>query len=422
MDSYDSLYHKLLKASMEGHLDDEVKILRENHGCSEQALDLLLHPENRPAVVVLPEDCGCTSPEPSKCQLGCLFSAVKRDAGGKVIVSTDECVGCGECIKSCEDGKLKERHDLIPLFEALNEGRDPVYAMIAPAFIGQFSEAVTVGKLRHAFKKLGFQGMIEVALFADILTLKEALEFDRLVKNEDDFLLTSCCCPIWVAMIRRVYGSLATHIPPSVSPMAACGRAIKKLHPDAKTVFIGPCLAKKAEARERDIADAVDYVITFKEAEDILGLSGIDVGNLDDDEKEHSSMSGRIYARTGGVSQAVEQTLAKLKGEREVPLVAQQANGIPACKVLLESISVGKLSANFLEGMGCVGGCVGGPRVMIDPADGTLNVDAYGRQAAYNTPVDNPYTFEFLRRLGFDSVESLLENGNMFIRDFSSGK
>ena len=105
--------------------------------------------------------------------------------------------------------------------------------------------AVTPGRLRSAFKALGFAGMVEVALFADILTLKEALDFDELVRSEEDFLLTSCCCPIWIAMIRKVYGSLTPHIPASVSPMIACGRAVKQLVPGAVTVFIGPCVAKK---------------------------------------------------------------------------------------------------------------------------------------------------------------------------------
>jgi iron only hydrogenase large subunit-like protein len=418
MDSYDSLYRDLMKAAFENRLDTRVKELQDNKGCDETELNLLLHPENQPPVIRVPGDCSCDVDEPSSCQLSCLFSAIHRDENGKIIISTDGCVGCAECIKSCTDGKLKERKDLLPLFEMLHEGKTPVFAMIAPAFIGQFSHDVTVGKLRNAFKKLGFQGMVEVALFADILTLKEALEFDRLVTTKEDFLLTSCCCPVWVAMIRRAYGSLSAHIPPSVSPMVACGRAIKKIHPDAKTVFIGPCLAKKGEIREPDIADAVDAVLTFQEVEDILALANIDIASLDDDHKDHSSMAGRIYARTGGVSRAVEQTLLRLKGERAIPLVAQQAEGVKECKALLESVKAGHISANFLEGMGCVGGCVGGPRVMIDPKLGEQNVNEYGAAATYETPVDNPYTFEFLKRLGYDSAEALLGHDNMFIRDF----
>lgn len=422
MDSYDKLYRELLKATAGKRLDQTVKALQGSRKATEAGLELLLHPEGQPPVVKLPGDCGCGADEPSQCQLSCLFAAIKRDETGRIIINTDNCVGCADCIDSCADGKLKERRDLLPLFETLQEGRVPVYAMIAPAFIGQFTSDVTVGKLRDAFKKLGFQGMVEVALFADILTLKEALEFDRLVKSEKDFLLTSCCCPIWVAMIRRVYTALASHIPPSVSPMVACGRAIKQLHPEAKTVFIGPCLAKKGEIREPDIADAVDAVLTFREVEDILEIMEIDVASLRDDEKDHSSTAGRIYARTGGVSQAVEETLVRLKGHRDIPLKAMQAEGVKACKALLEQAQAGQIDANFLEGMGCVGGCVGGPRVMIDPALGAQHVNDYGAEASFATPVDNPYTFEFLKRLGYDSVESLMGHDSMFTRDFTEQK
>ena len=420
MDSYDKLYRDLLKAAFDHRLDARVKELEAEPGADRASLDALLHPEGKPAVVRLPDDCGCGVDEPSECQLSCLFAAIRRDETGRIIVNADGCVGCAECIESCKDGKLKERHDLLPLFHTLQEGRTPVYAMIAPAFIGQFTPGVTVGMLRTAFKKLGFQGMVEVALFADALTLKEALEYDKLVHTVDDFLLTSCCCPIWVAMIRRVYSSLASHIPPSVSPMVACGRAIKSLHPEALTVFVGPCLAKKAEAREPDVADAVDIVLTFQEVRDILELAGIDVTALDDDQKDHSSMAGRIYARTGGVSRAVERTLYKLKGEREVPFSAVQAEGVKGCKALLERVQAGQIDANFLEGMGCVGGCVGGPRVMIDPAEGASHVNDYGAKAASETPVDNPYLFEFLRRLGYGSAEALMREDSMFVRDFSA--
>lgn len=114
------------------------------------------------------------------------------------------------------------------MLRAVRDGDAPVYAIVAPAFIGQFAEDITPGQLRAAFKALGFAGMVEVALFADILTLKEALEFDATIHTDQDFLLTSCCCPMWIAMIRKVYAQLTPHIPGAVSPMIACGRVVKR--------------------------------------------------------------------------------------------------------------------------------------------------------------------------------------------------
>jgi len=313
---------------------------------------------------------------------------------------------------------LKNNKDIYAVIELLHKTDSPVYAMIAPAFISQYSEAITPGKLRSAFKQLGFAGMIEVALFADILTLKEALEFDRYIQNDEDFLLTSCCCPIWIALIRRIHGQLIPHIPPSVSPMIACGRSIKKLYPEAKTVFIGPCLAKKAEAKEPDISDAVDHVLTFLEVQEMFDVLKIDLHSLHEDLKDHSSTAGRIYARTGGVSEAVQTTLNRLRPNRKIPLRSQQAHGIAELKALLNDLKSGNINANFIEGMGCIGGCVGGPRSLIDKEQGAKQVSGYGEEAAYHTPVDNPYVIELLQMLGFDTIDSLLDHDTIFTRNF----
>ena len=204
---------------------------------------------------------------------------------------------------------------MIAALQAVKSSDAPVYVLIAPAFIGQFHKDVTPGKLRSAFKNLGFTGMLEVALFADILTLREAFEFNKKVKSEEDFLLTSCCCPMWIAMIRRIYKEFLSHVPGSVSPMVACGRSIKLLEPGAITVFVGPCVAKKAEARESDIKDAIDFVLTFEEVAELFEYTGIDPSRLEEDDRDHSSLAGRIYARTGGVSEAVKLAVERISAE-----------------------------------------------------------------------------------------------------------
>jgi iron only hydrogenase large subunit-like protein len=290
---------------------------------------------------------------------------------------------------------------------------------VAPAFLGQFGEGVTTGKLRAAFKAMGFQGMIEVAVFADLLTLKEALEFDANIKEEQDFQLTSCCCPVWIAMIRNVYGELMPHVPGAVSPMIAAGRVVKKLHPEAVTVFVGPCMAKKKEAREADIADAIDYVLTFQEVQDMFEAAEIHPQLLGEDEKEHSSRAGRIYARTGGVSEAVKETVQQLHPNRPIEVRAEQADGVPACRAMIEKLKQGERTANFYEGMGCKGGCVGGPKIIIDQAKGEENVNRYANEAEYRTPLDNPFVLELLERLGFHTIEDFLEKSDLLVREFA---
>ncbi|NLE25532.1 MAG: iron hydrogenase, partial [Clostridiaceae bacterium] len=339
--TFRELYNKLVKASFNKNLDEEINNIKKNDEYSEDDLNRILHPENYPSVIRAGACDSCSSEKKPACEVACLFSAIKRDEDGKVIVDQKDCTGCGRCLEVCENKGLVERKDLIPILELLHSKSVPVYAMIAPAFNGQFTLDVTAGKLRSAFKCLGFYGMLEVALFADILTLKEALEFDRTIQEDKDFMLTSCCCPIWVAMIKKIYHDLIPHMPPSVSPMVACGRAIKKIHPNAVTVFIGPCIAKKAEAKEPDIKDAVDYVLTFQEIKELFNLAEIDFSGLPEDLRDHSSKAGRIYARTGGVSEAVQSTLNRLNPGRKIPLRATQANGAVECKRLLKDITEG---------------------------------------------------------------------------------
>lgn len=415
MDRYSELNYELEKAALTGNLDEACKEI-EKAGSSDDLLllDLILHPEGRPPVVKTGL-CHCKEKSKGACEVSCLFDAVRRDENGKLVI-TSKCTGCGECLKSCPENNLAGRKDAVSLINVLKTKDAPVYAMIAPAFSGQFSSDVTSGKLRSAFKLMGFYGMIEVAMFADILSLKEALEFDRAIISDEDFLLTSCCCPLWVALIRKSYQSMIPHVPPSVSPMVACGRAIKKISPDAVTVFIGPCLAKKAEAREADISDAVDYVLTFEEIAELFAILKIEPKKLEEDQSDHSSRAGRIYARVSGVSEAVQATLNRLRPDRKMALKSQQADGMIDCKKLLKEISEGEIHANFIEGMGCRGGCVGGPKSLIDKDEARKHVNRYGDAASFKTPVDSPYVLDLLKRLDFDTVESLLERDNYFTR------
>ena len=416
MTTFNELYNRLVKASVENKLPEELEKLRQEE-FDPHHLDCLLNPELHPPVIRI-GDCTCSDNEKAACAGKCLFEALYRDKSGNVAINKDLCVGCSQCVENCRAKKLTESKEILPILAAVHDAKAPVYAMIAPAFINQFSPEVTPGKLRSAFKRLGFAGMVEVALFADILTLKEALEFDKNIVNEKDYQLTSCCCPMWIAMIRRVYHELVPHVPGAVSPMVACGRSIKALYPDAITVFIGPCLAKKAEAREKDISDSTDFVLTFQEMQDIFDFAGINLAEMPEDERDHSSRAGRIYATTGGVSEAVQKTVKRLNPHRTITVRAAQADGVPACKAMLNDVMEGKITANFIEGMGCVGGCVGGPKRLIPKEEGREHVYRYGEEAAYPTPIDNPYVIELLHRLGFDTVESLLEHSDIFTRDF----
>lgn len=343
-----------------------------------------------------------------KSQLNCLFTPDIHP----VFWNLEACV-----TKATESG-VKISKDVQACMESLYGKKKLAYALIAPAFIGQFSDEVTPGMLRNAFKQMGFDGMVEVAVFADILTLKEALEFDQNINSESDYQLTSCCCPMWIAMIRKIYSDLMPHVPATVSPMIAAGRTVKILHPDALTVFIGPCVAKKAEAKEPDLKGAIDHVLTFQETKELFDLLNVDLTLFAANEKENSSKAGRIYARVGGVSEAVKNTVERLNPNRKIAIKTRQADGVVNCKAMVNELISGQVTANFFEGMGCVGGCVGGPKSILDKDIAKDNVNTYGEKAIYPTPIDNPYVIELLHRLGFDTPESLIEDNKFFTRKF----
>ena len=405
MKTFEELYRDLLerKVSLEEPLPD---------GYDPYHLDCLLHPEKYAPVLPVSTCEQCAYDR--ACQNSCIFDAIERDASGKLWINPSLCVGCEACIDACKDHHIV----VLPAMKAVREAKGPVYMMIAPAFLGQFGEDVTPGKLRTAFKALGFTGMVEVALFADILTLKEALEFDSHVKQKGDYQLTSCCCPVWIAMIRKSYHELMPHVPGAVSPMIACGRMIKRIHPDALTVFAGPCLAKKKEAKEPDIDDAVDYVLTFQEVRDIFEVADIHPAELTDEWKEHASKAGRLYARTGGVSQAVSEMAEQLQPDRKIQVCSEQANGTRECMEMIQRIKENLTEANFFEGMGCIGGCVGGPKAIVEKEESRKRVDIYSDEASFQTPLENPYVLKILEELGFETVEELLEEDSLLTRDY----
>lgn len=413
MKTFRELYDQAVALALDNHIDQ----LPQNGDFDPKQLDCLLNPQKHP-LVIHTGSCTCTGDKQQECVRRCPFNAIRPSPNGGIIIDPDLCLGCADCIDGCAEEKLKASTDILPALQAVRSTKGLAYALIAPAFLGQFSKDVTPGKLRTALKAAGFDGMLEVALFADILTLKEALEFDKSIQSEADYQLTSCCCPMWIGMIRKVYNELMPHVPGSVSPMVACARAVKILHPGAVTVFIGPCLAKKAEAREKDLQGAVDYVLTFQEVQNIFDLLGIRPAEMEESDKDHSSRAGRIYARTGGVSEAVRETVARLNPHRPITVHTRQADGVPGCKAMLGDILSGKGEGNFYEGMGCRGGCVGGPRAVTTAEEGREAVNAYGSAANYVTPAENPYVMELLHRLGFDTIESLLEEDEIFTRHF----
>lgn len=339
-----------------------------------------------PIVVAHPEDCvNCSS---TACNGVCPTNAIIHNADGSAAIDETRCLSEGLCLSWCPEGALAAKTEILTLIELLKSGV-PVYASVAPAFAGQFGPSATLGRLRRALRLLGFTDMVETAFAADMLTLKEALEFAEHVHEKGDFLITSCCCPAWIKLLQSRYPELLSHVSGSVSPMVASGRLLKKQSPEAKVVFIGPCLAKKGEAAMPDVSDAIDLVLTFKELDMIFQAVGIDFDQLEEDADGTASTCGRIYARSGGVSEAVAETIRQLMPEKAALLSSHKADGIPECIQLLQSLSQNPQPATFIEGMACKGGCVGGPARLIEVEAGCHSVNKLAEAAAAATPAHN---------------------------------
>lgn len=364
-----------------------------------------------PIVTKIDGVCEYCDDEDCKCNDTCKHEAhIYQKSQGPMIVN-NKCLTCGECVSACDFGALADKIEFIPLIDFLKDETTAVYAVVAPAIVGQFGEDITMGQLRTALKLLGFKDMIEVALFADILTIKEALEFNTFVKEEKDVFLTSCCCPIWFNLVKKNYPKLFDHMPPSVSPMIASGRFLKKLYKNAKVVFIGPCIAKKAEAKETSLKGDIDFVLTFRELQEIFKALNINLKEFSSDEKDQASFGGRIYARTGGVSFAVKTVVNRLEPRRLIKLKAKKVDGVQKCKQILDQLSIGQdIHYNFVEGMGCEGGCIGGPRTNLEVEKAIRTVNAFGEDSLIMTPFDNLNVMKILKQFEVDDVEKMLEN------------
>ncbi|MEL7654650.1 MAG: [Fe-Fe] hydrogenase large subunit C-terminal domain-containing protein [Bacillota bacterium] len=355
----------------------------------------------------------CESCEGEKCSCETLgkYESSLYIKQGETDHKNEECIQCGFCASNCDFGAIAEKIEFLPVIELLKSEEMPVYAVVAPAIAGQFGANVSMGQLRAAFQKMGFADMIEVALFADILTIKEAFEFNHLVKREDDFFLTSCCCPVWFNLIRKNYPDIYEHLSPSVSPMIASGRILKRLYPNAKVVFFAPCIAKKSEALEEELKGAVDYVVNFNELQEIFHALEINLDEIQPVEKDQASLGGRLYARTGGVSFSVKSVVNRLDPTRVIKLRSQKVSGVKECRDRLEALrSGGKGIANFIEGMGCKGGCVGGPRTNMDTGRATELVNEFGEDSFILTPFDNLNAIKILKHFEIERIEEITNN------------
>ena len=317
------------------------------------------------------------------CQIACKVKAISINDDNAAAIDNDKCIQCGACVYQCPFGAISDKSYILNVIDILKKSQNnekyKVYALVAPSISSQFTYA-KLGQVITGLKTLGFFTVVEAALGADMVAMSEAKEL-----SEKGFL-TSSCCPAFVQYIKSSFPALLPYVSHNLSPMAALAKYIKDTSENAKVVFIGPCTAKKAEAQLDTVKPYVDCVMTFEELQALFDSKDIDITTLDEDVLDNASYYGRIFARSGGLSDAVVQALTEQKIEFSVkPAVC---DGIEACKVALLKKNKNVLDANFIEGMACNGGCIGGAGCLTHGEKSKSDVDKYGKEAFEKTISD----------------------------------
>ena len=317
------------------------------------------------------------------CQSACKVKAIKINEDNAASIDNNKCIQCGACVYQCPFGAITEKSFILNAIDLIkksdNNKNYKVYAMVAPTISSQFTYA-KLGQVISGLKELGFFTVVEAALGADMVAMEEAKEL------EEKGFLTSSCCPSFVQYVKSAFPTLLPHVSHNLSPMGVLAKYIKSTDENAKVVFIGPCTAKKAEAQLEGVKPYVDAVLTFEELQALFDSKEIDITKLSEDVLDNASYFGRIFARSGGLSDAVSQALKEQNIEFDLKPVV--CDGIEECRVALLKKNKNVLNANFIEGMACIGGCIGGAGCLTHGDKNKAQVDEYGREAYEKTISD----------------------------------
>lgn len=290
------------------------------------------------------------------CKFSCPVDAISYDENGISVIDEAKCIRCGHCIHKCPFGAISSKSFIVNVIRAIKSDK-PAYVMFAPSAEGQYGKDISMASIREAMKKLGFTDMIEVASGADMTAASEGEEW--LEAHNNGQKKTTSCCPAFVNMVNMHFPELSDKVSSTVSPMCAVSRMIKEKEPDAFTVFVGPCIAKKSEVVDHKIEGNADAVLTFSELHAIMRAKDISFEPVDDS-YQTGSIYGKRFASSGGVTGAVLEYIKEAVPE-ETEINVCKANGSAECKKALLLLKNDKLPEEFIEGMICEGGCVGGP-------------------------------------------------------------
>lgn len=276
-----------------------------------------------------------------KCIRHCPVKSI-RFSGNQAHIIGNECILCGQCFVVCPQN-AKEITSEVEKAKVLLASGDPVYVSLAPSFVANY-DGVGIGAMRRALQKLGFTDAEETAVGATMVKR----EYERMLAEEEhDIIITSCCHSVNL-LIQKYFPTELQYLAKVLSPMQAHCTDIKRRHPNAKTVFIGPCVAKKDEAEYYE--GIVDAVLTFEELTEWLAAAGIPLEKETDTSPESRA---RFFPTTGGVLKSMTKTAP---GYTYLAI-----DGVDNCIAALRDIESGKIHHCFIEMSACAGSCIGGP-------------------------------------------------------------
>ncbi|MDD3400167.1 MAG: 4Fe-4S dicluster domain-containing protein [Eubacteriales bacterium] len=317
------------------------------------------------------------------CQNACKVKAISINEDNAAAIDDQKCISCGACVYQCPFGAITDKSFILNVIDMLKKSESntkyKTYAIVAPSISSQFSYA-KLGQVITALKKMGFHTVVEAALGADMVAKSESVEL-----AEKGFL-TSSCCPAFVDYVGKNFPDMLPLVSHNLSPMTTIAKYIKQRENDCKTVFIGPCTAKKAEVQKESVKPFVDAVITFEELQALFDSLDMDITQFEEDVLDNASYFGRIFARSGGLTDAVAQAIREQS--LNFDLKPCTCDGIEACKIALLKKRKNVTDANFIEGMACIGGCINGAGCLTHGEKNKAEVDKYGREAYEKTILD----------------------------------
>ena len=318
------------------------------------------------------------------CELACKVKAISMGEEKQACIDNSKCISCGACVYQCPFGAITDKSYIVNAVDLIkkseNNTKYKVFAVVAPSISSQFSYA-KLGQVITGLKELGFHTVVEAALGADMVALAESKEL-----AEKGFL-TSSCCPAFVMFIEKNFPNMVENISHNFSPMGAIAKYLKENEEACKVVFIGPCTAKKAEVQREKVKPYVDVALTFEELQALFDSKDIDITTLPEGVLDNASYFGRIFARCGGLSDAVSEAM-KEQGINDFELKPCVCDGIDECKIALMKKSRNLTDVNFIEGMACIGGCIGGAGCLTHGEKNKAEVDKYGKEAYEKTIKD----------------------------------